>query len=116
MRAMVMELTAALSSVSDLTWNEVGAKDEVRRPAIGAMLAAEDMGERSDTRALVDTAACGEQKKGFERSRAVSSRSAEKCNDRVHMIVCKEQRRGQRLPSSACRSVPLADADGAGTC
>jgi len=58
LRAMVMELTAALSSVSDLTWKVVGANDEVRRPAMGAMLAAEDMGERSDTRALEDTAAC----------------------------------------------------------
>jgi len=54
---MEMVLTAALSSVSDLTVNEVGAKEEVRRPAIGAMLAADEMGERSDTRPLEDTAA-----------------------------------------------------------
>ena len=58
MRAIEMVLTAALSSVSDLTWNEVGANEEVRRPAMGAMLAADDTGLRSDTRPLADTAAC----------------------------------------------------------
>ena len=55
--AMLMVLIAALSSVSDFTWTEVGAKEDVRRPPMGAMLAAEDIGERSDIRPLVDTAA-----------------------------------------------------------
>jgi len=53
---MVMELRVAWSSVSDLTVNEVGAKEEERRP-IGAMLAADDPGERTDMRPLLDTAA-----------------------------------------------------------
>ena len=54
---MVMPLRVAWSSVSDLTVNEVGANEEERRP-IGAMLAADDTGERTDMRPLLDTAAC----------------------------------------------------------
>jgi hypothetical protein len=57
LRAMEMVLMAALSSVSDLTVNEVGAKEEERRP-MGAMLAADEMGERMAMRPLLDTAAC----------------------------------------------------------
>jgi hypothetical protein len=49
---MVMPLRVAWSSVSDLTVNEVGANEEERRP-IGAMLAADDTGERTDMTTVI---------------------------------------------------------------
>lgn len=56
LRAMVIWLRVALSSVSDLTVYEVGAKEEVRRP-IGAMYEAEEMGVRMEA-PRVATAGC----------------------------------------------------------
>ena len=56
LRAIMMVLAAAAISVSDLTRNEVGAKAEVRRAPIGAITDAEEIGARSGTRPLADTA------------------------------------------------------------